>query len=694
MFGWLAPAMLDLYAQHPAKQSLDAIRSRYGLAAPSELWICTTQGAQTLASLDRLRAWWEGLGRPCPLRIWCAQGTDQLATQRECDHIRELTFRVTLLASHQCGRQGQLLLSLAGGRKTMSADLQTAGSLFGAHAWLHVVGPEPMPAALMARTEAERQAQINLFQHPLPPELAAAITPLVAGTGTRNELLDIEIDGLRVDDRSFSVPLPDSGAECAWPLPQTGPLLQDELQRRLHESSRLMGNFLAHLAESEHHENWRSLYRLPPAQIQMLRSTVLTAAHLPALHALPKADLHRHLGGCLGMDAQRVVAQAILATYSETDRTRFLHRVAPWLSAAEWPWNWPQSLEAHGRDRPALSATLLLHASPAQLQHNLYAVTEPRVALRASSQGFAAYERPGELSGSALLAHPAALAPYAQSIVEQARREGLAYLELRGTPQRYRPQDPTGFLRDLCTALERAGARVRPVADPAATAWPRVGFVWILNRRHSDHAQVVQQAVQAHRELGHFLLGLDLAGDEGTRCPEALAPAFQPAFAECLPVTIHAGEGEPADNIWQAAYHLHADRIGHGLTLTHNPALMARFRDRSICLELCPSSNREVVGYRDPDHPATAGQPDYPLREFIQAGLPVALCTDNPAISRTSLPEEYLAASRMTPQGLTVWEALALTRQAFVHAFLPSAEREVLLKRMDAQIFEWAGTLG
>ena len=61
-----------------------------------------------------------------------------------------------------------------------------------------------------------------------------------------------------------------------------------------------------------------------------------------------------------------------------------------------------------------------------------------------------------------------------------------------------------------------------------------------------------------------------------------------------------AGEGESPENIWQAAYHLHADRIGHGLTLTANPQLAARFRDRGICLELCPSSNREVVGFADP----------------------------------------------------------------------------------------------
>lgn len=41
----------------------------------------------------------------------------------------------------------------------------------------------------------------------------------------------------------------------------------------------------------------------------------------------------------------------------------------------------------------------------------------------------------------------------------------------------------------------------------------------------------------------------------------------------------------------------------------------------------------------------------------------------------------------MCEQGLSQWEALALIRQSFVHAFLPSAEREALLKSADQATF-------
>ena len=77
-----------------------------------------------------------------------------------------------------------------------------------------------------------------------------------------------------------------------------------------------------------------------------------------------------------------------------------------------------------------------------------------------------------------------------------------------------------------------------------------------------------------------------------------------------------------------------------------------RFRDRNICLEMCPTSNMEVVGftipekkYDDNDDPLVV----YPLKELWDKGLPLTVCTDNPGISCTTLNDEYLLASRYTP---------------------------------------------
>jgi len=327
---------------------------------------------------------------------------------------------------------------------------------------------------------------------------------------------------------------------------------------------------------------------------------------------------------------------------------------------------------------------LLTEASPAQLDSNVYAPGEIRIALKSKhAHGFSAYERPGELSGSAVLGHPSALAPYAAALVAQSRAEGLLYTELRGSPHKYWPDDPGSFVCALQQALQAAGAN-----NSVDALSPRFGFIWILDRRYPEQMQAtIECAVAARKRAPDFLLGLDLAGDEGTHSPQALAPYFIPAFRECMPITIHAGEGESADNIWQAAYHLHADRIGHGLSLADNPSLAMRFRDRGICLELCPTSNLEVVGFHDPAQAsATTGLPKYPLRQFLDAGLPFTLCTDNPGISHTTLADEYLAAARMSANPISLWEALALIKQGFTHAFLSAEAREILLKAADRQI--------
>lgn len=670
VLGFLAPGLLNLYAHHPRRRQLDALRKQHDLAAPDELWVITTEGEQTCRSRANLTKWWRMLGEPKPLRVWSAAGTDQLATQSECDHIRELTLRVTMLAAERCGRGGQLVLSLAGGRKTMSADLQSAGSVFGAHAWLHVVGPEPLPEILRGADDP------SLFVRPLDADLAGAVTPLVVGRGSRNELLDIEIDGRLVDSTAF--PLALAQPQLRWPTPSGDYALSQEIDRRLREGSRLFGNFLGALTATERRENWRSLYRLPPSQIEMLRSTRLQADHSAWLTQLPKADLHRHLGGSLDLDAQRSVGCAIWSALDPRERAAALDVVTPLLRLTkEWPWNWTETIK--GPQRASCVAALLVEADDAMLERNLYGVTEPRVALKTSAHGFAAYERPGELTGSAVLSHPAALESYASALVRQARAEGLAYVELRGSPQKYRPHDPAGFLSDLHAALARA--------CPTQADTPIFGFVWILDRRQTDSMpQVIRQAVAARDALAGFLVGLDLAGDEGTQHPESLSSHFTPAFRDCLRLTIHAGEGESAENIWQAAYSLHADRIGHGLTILENARLTERFRDRGICIELCPTSNREVVGFYDPAIEASRSLPNYPLRELLDSGLPLAICTDNPGISRTTVAEEFIAASRIGG-GLTLWEALSLIRQAFTHAFLPAATRERIISATDSRIF-------
>ena len=663
-FALLDPGRCPIYRHHPDRVALDKLRRDHQLQAVHEIWVCTTDDPGLDEGLARLKQWRDRLLPEMPLRIWRTAEVQDVADQVAGDQVRELIYRAVLLASEQTTGGGRLYLSLAGGRKTMSADLQRAGMLIGCSALLHVIAP---PVGRM--TQAMKAAEPETFTRPLTPDDCDGLLPLVVGQGRRSELLDIQEPG-RSPITSDCFPLPENGGAFVWD--RQSPSLPEEIEQREREGSRLLGNFVQILARTEHHENWRALYRLSPSVIERLRRTRLCDVPRSLIEKLPKADLHRHIGGCLDLDGQRRVGQAIWAAMTSLERDQALRQVKPLLKAREWEWNWPALLKEKGH-RAHNAAALLVEATNEQLQHNLYEVTEPRHGLQDSERGFAAYERPGELSGSAVLGHPAALEPYARELLKAARAEGLRYLELRGSPQKYRETLPEQieFLR-----------RIRAVARKYEEI--TLGFIIIADRRSPKTLPgVVQLAIAAREELDDFVVGLDLAGDEkqdAADAPGQIAQLFEPAFRECLPITIHAGEGTPADKIWEAAYHLHADRIGHGLTLKDHPKLLQRFRDRGICIEMCPTSNEEVVGYgRDRS---------YPLADYWQQGVPLALCTDNPGISRTDATGELYKAAEFWPE-MTLWDALAIVKQGFTHAFVPMKRREKMIKTVDHQIYEW-----
>lgn len=679
VFGFLAPDQLPLYDHHPQKQRLLEMLADYHLQSPTEVWICTTQGDRTAHEIELLLQWRDALAQPPVLRIWQAKGTHELVTREECDLLRELLVRACLL-SHEYARKGQVVLSLAGGRKTMSADLQWAGHVFGCHALIHVVAQEKLPPSL-------RCPAPELFHQPLSNDLCMAITPFVTGKSHRSDLLDVNLDERGpITPARFPLTLPDDNESLLWSADH-GDSLAKEIQDREAVGSQLLGNFILELTDREHHENWRGLYLLPPRVIDQLRTTRIDDSWRDWVRELPKADLHRHLGGCLDLADQRCVGQAVWADLSSAERHAARRHAAALLKEPLWPTQWPEQIRELTIPRTHVVAALLAEADTSCLERNLYDCTMPRVALKTChTLGFAAYERPGELSGSGLLTHPAAIQPYAQLIVQQAVKEGLAYLELRGSPQKYGTGRAMAFLRDFRAALYKALATLSHPQSPHAQK-PIIRFIIIVDRRDRDRPdEVVALAVQAKQEMPDFVVGLDLAGDEGAVCPEQVSHHFLPAFENCLPITIHAGEGESADLIWQAAYHLHADRIGHGLSISEREHLAARFRDRGICLELCPTSNREVVGFNDPHVPESADYPPYPLPTLWKMGLPLTVCTDNPGISRTTLADEYLTAARMAPDGLSCWDMLAMVKQAFVHAFLPIQEKEALTKRVDNYI--------
>jgi len=200
------------------------------------------------------------------------------------------------------------------------------------------------------------------------------------------------------------------------------------------------------------------------------------------------------------------------------------------------------------------------------------------------------------------------------------------------------------------------------------------------------HIELAEQLLEKSGHDFQNLRGFDLAGNESVQNASAMREAFMSMMEKCMHFTIHAGENEPVASIWEAVYHLNAERIGHGLTLKDNPALMEKFRDRDIALEMCPSSNFQIIGFRDNYIPETRQHPVYPLQEYLNAGLRVTVNTDNPGISRTDFTNELHRAARMTPGGLSLWEILVLIRNSFKASFADRQVKHGLILEAESQV--------
>jgi adenosine deaminase len=245
--------------------------------------------------------------------------------------------------------------------------------------------------------------------------------------------------------------------------------------------------------------------------------------------------------------------------------------------------------------------------------------------------------------------------------VEDARREGIDYIELRfspwfmALPHRLDPAEVTAAVIDGV----RQGARDFGV---------RVNLIGILSRTYG--VQVCEKELAALLKHRDAITALDLAGDEANFPAELFAEHFKKARDAGWHITVHAGESAGAESIWQALK-LGAERIGHGVRATEDPKLMAYLADRQIGIESSLTSNVQTMTV--PDYAS------HPLRIFLENGLAATINTDDPGVSAIDLRYEYEVAAPAA--GLTPELILQAQRNAVEAAFLSNHEKKELLRK-------------
>jgi adenosine deaminase len=243
--------------------------------------------------------------------------------------------------------------------------------------------------------------------------------------------------------------------------------------------------------------------------------------------------------------------------------------------------------------------------------------------------------------------------------VEDAKREGIDYLELRFSP--FFMAEPHGLDPERVVAAIVEGA-----AEGAEATGVRVNLIGILSRTYgAEIAMKELDALLAHRK---DLVALDLAGDEANFPAPLFVEHFRKGRDAGWRITVHAGEAGGPHSVWDAVRLLGAERIGHCTRTLEDPALVDFLGENRIAIEANLTSNV---------HTSTVPNlASHPLRQMLAHGLLASINTDDPAVSAIDLPHEFEIAAPAA--GLSREQIRQAQINALETAFLSEAEKREL----------------
>lgn len=189
--------------------------------------------------------------------------------------------------------------------------------------------------------------------------------------------------------------------------------------------------------------------------------------------------------------------------------------------------------------------------------------------------------------------------------------------------------------------------------------------------RHHSFEESYEMLKEAYPFLGKGVCAVDLAGAEELYPMAGFMEFFAKVKALGMPFTLHAGECGEVQNILDSI-EAGAMRIGHGIAMRNHPEVQQLVREKEIGVEMCPISNLQTK--------AVADTTEYPLREFIDAGIPVTINTDNRTVSNTSMTKELEFIQKV--YGIKDEEILLLMRNAAKTAFIEEEKKQQLFRKL------------
>jgi adenosine deaminase len=262
------------------------------------------------------------------------------------------------------------------------------------------------------------------------------------------------------------------------------------------------------------------------------------------------------------------------------------------------------------------------------------------------------------------MATPEGLERVAFEAAEDARQDGCVLAEFRIAPLLFEAH-----------GVPAQAAVEAMLAGLARSALPSGLILCAMREQPAAHSERTAQLALRYRN--HGVVAFDLAGPELGYPPALHAKAIAIAREAGLPITLHAGEADAAARVLEAA-DLGATRIGHGIRISDNAAIVQEVRARNLHLEVCPTSNVHTGGA-----PSLAA---HPITALWRAGVNLSLNTDNRLMSCITLSGE--AADLLAHTPLSLQDLARMQLCAAGASFMPESAR----KNAQDSIIAWART--
>jgi len=315
------------------------------------------------------------------------------------------------------------------------------------------------------------------------------------------------------------------------------------------------------------------------------------------------AELHRHLGGS-------VVPRVLW---------RYFHRQDETL-ASRFP-EYPEFEEFYTRPRKTLNEYLELHTLVESVQT---AATLPYFIYRL-------------IRGAYIF-------------------ENLAYLELRYTPYLRTPEHlSTSDRIDLMAKIVQiVGVASRVEEYPMVTSQ-------ILCMHSRLSYEVNRAIVDLAAAMPEYVCGVDLAGGDNYSAErlDEFVGLYKYARSLGLKTTGHLYETPDGCYPELLPYLM---RIGHGIQIPLKyPELLGELARQGQCLEVCPTTYVKTGTFQD------ISEIELVFKRCFDAGVDIAICTDNAGLHNMRLPFEY--ENLLTLNAIDFRQLQACQDAAFRHAF-------------------------